>query len=743
MNDDDSGGEYPFNSRSSRLSSSNVSSSGSSSQNKLDEALLTSGRVSDALHSLLDWLQKAEATLSDDLPVLGDLDTVHMLIEQHRNLQQELAAREPTITTMRAPGNLSHTQHEELSRLWGNVSYLCEVRENKLTDALKLAEEFQEVVSIMREFLPEAEAQLKFRALPDDEVAILQMIEKHEKFEEDLKSHQEHVDKIKSLAEEILSSCHPNAVRFVKYYLTITQTRWDQLLERAQAKGERLREARQQLQGLAESLEDMLVTLTEYQALLATKESDPIPHDLNVVDALLKEHQEVYAELIKLSESDDFMRIMSTEAKSSNSPAQRNGSNMRLNDAGRNNPRYATLQSKWRTVSRMAIERKKKLQDAYDMLQELENFKSFDFESWRSRYLKWIQAKKFRITDFFRRQDKDGDGFLNQEEFVGGMLQSRFPTTKTELNAVFDIFDREKRGLIDYKDFVDALKPDKTRSSSRALSDDEVIHDAIELETSSCACRNQFRGIRIDEGKYRFGEKQKIVLVRLLNKSVMVRVGGGWIPLEEFVLNNDPCKAKGRTNFDLREQLALDDTSQTFTPRRSSTGRISPFPSSTMKRRQNDTGYASSNSSVGSGDTTLRRSRVTSSMVNLSSNSPSLQRNPDYGSTGNLVGQRSRTPKSSVSSTGRRTPTSVTERRRTNTTQRSITPTVAFGSTVRSRPTTPNSFSTSTHSTSSMTPKRPGSATPTRQLDMDHTPRHRRLPAAPATQRTTPGHNLK
>lgn len=55
--------------------------------------------------------------------------------------------------------------------------------------------------------------------------------------------------------------------------------------------------------------------------------------------------------------------------------------------------------------------------------------------------------------------------------------------------------------------------------------------------------------------------------------------------------------AKGRTNFDLREQLALDDTSQTFTPRRSSTGRISPFPSSTMKRRQNDTGYASSNSS--------------------------------------------------------------------------------------------------------------------------------------------------
>ena len=42
------------------------------------------------------------------------------------------------------------------------------------------AEEFQEVVTVMREFLPQAEAQLKFRALPEDEMVILQLIEKHE-----------------------------------------------------------------------------------------------------------------------------------------------------------------------------------------------------------------------------------------------------------------------------------------------------------------------------------------------------------------------------------------------------------------------------------------------------------------------------------------------------------------------------------------------------------------------------------
>ena len=38
--------------------------------------------------------------------------------------------------------------------------------------------------------------------------------------------------------------------------------------------------------------------------------------------------------------------------------------------------------------------------------------------------MNWIRAKKFRITDFFRRQDKDGDGYITRTEFVEGMLTS-------------------------------------------------------------------------------------------------------------------------------------------------------------------------------------------------------------------------------------------------------------------------------------------------------------------------------
>lgn len=61
----------------------------------------------------------------------------------------------------------------------------------------------------------------------------------------------------------------------------------------------------------------------------------------------------------------------------------------------------------------------------YISIFQLEGLKTFDFEVWKTKYLNWIKAKKLRITDFFRRQDKDGDGFLSREEFVNGMLHTR------------------------------------------------------------------------------------------------------------------------------------------------------------------------------------------------------------------------------------------------------------------------------------------------------------------------------
>ena len=106
--------------------------------------------------------------------------------------------------------------------MWGEKFF-------KLYHLKPKAEEFGEEVQTVREWLPQAEAELKFKALPEDEDAIIALIENHEKFQEELQAQQPKIERIKYLSDEILHSCHPNAVRFVKYYLTITHTRWEQV----------------------------------------------------------------------------------------------------------------------------------------------------------------------------------------------------------------------------------------------------------------------------------------------------------------------------------------------------------------------------------------------------------------------------------------------------------------------------------------------------------------------------------
>jgi hypothetical protein len=41
---------------------------------------------------------------------------------------------------------------------------------------------------------------------------------------------------------------------------------------------------------------------------------------------------------------------------------------------------------------------------------------------------------------------------------------------------------------------------------------------------------------------FKFGDSQKLRLIRILQSSVMVRVGGGWMALDEFLVKNDPCR---------------------------------------------------------------------------------------------------------------------------------------------------------------------------------------------------------
>jgi len=75
-------------------------------------------------------------------------------------------------------------------------------------------------------------------------------------------------------------------------------------------------------------------------------------------------------------------------------------------------------------------------------------------------------------------------------------------------------------------------------------SEAERIDRQIKREAHNCCCHKTFQIVRIAEGKYTFGNSKIVRLVRIHGSSIVVRVGGGWVFLYEFLKKCDPCRAK-------------------------------------------------------------------------------------------------------------------------------------------------------------------------------------------------------
>lgn len=74
-----------------------------------------------------------------------------------------------------------------------------------------------------------------------------------------------------------------------------------------------------------------------------------------------------------------------------------------------------------------------------------------------------------------------------------------FPTSRLEMSAVADIFDRDGDGYIDYYEFVAALHPNKDAYKPVTDADkieDEVLHTPTPCNSSSGRCRDTMHRCR-------------------------------------------------------------------------------------------------------------------------------------------------------------------------------------------------------------------------------------------------------
>ncbi|XP_043537219.1 dystonin isoform X4 [Chiloscyllium plagiosum] len=599
-------------------------------QNKLEEALLFSGQFTDALQALIDWLYKIEPMLAEDQPVHGDIDLVMNLIDAHKVFQKELGKRTSGVQALkrsarelvdasRDDSSWVKVQMQELSTRWETVCALSVSKQARLEQALNQAEEFHSAVHVLLEWLAEAEQTLRFHGvLPDDDEALRVLIEQHKEFAKKLEGKMIELNLAVGMGEAILSICHPDSITTIKHWITIIRARFEEVTAWAKQHQLRLEAALADVIANQELLESLLGWLQWAETILTQRDQESLPQEIEEVKTLIAEHQSFMEEMTR--KQPDVDKVTKTYKRKAAEPTQI-ASQIPVIDKGRSrkrlparalyspatqtietkNPRANLLVSKWQQVWLLALDRRRKLNDALDRLEELKEFANFDFDVWRKRYMRWMNHKKSRVMDFFRRIDKDQDGKITRQEFIDGILSSKFPTSRLEMSAVADIFDRDGDGYIDYYEFVAALHPNK--DAYKPLTDADKIEDEVTRQVAKCKCAKRFQVEQIGENKYRFflgnqfGDSQQLRLVRILRSTVMVRVGGGWMALDEFLVKNDPCRAKGRTNVELREKFMLPETTGQSVAAFRSRGRRSR-PSSRAASPNRSTSSASQSISV-------------------------------------------------------------------------------------------------------------------------------------------------
>ncbi|XP_028324054.1 dystonin isoform X5 [Gouania willdenowi] len=640
-------------------------------QNKLEEALLFSGQFTDALQALVDWLYRIEPQLAEDQPVHGDIDLVLNLIDSHKVFQKELGKRKVGVQALkRSARELIESSHDdsfwvkvqmqELSTRWETVCSLSVSKQARLEQALCQAEEFHSTVHILLEWLAEAEQSLRFHgSLPDDEDALCALIDQHKEFIKKLEEKHVAITNATSKGEGILSLCHPDSITTIKHWNTILKARFEEVQAWARQHQQRLSVALTELIATQELLDKLLTWLQYAETNLNTKDKELLPQEIEEVKSLIAEHQAFMEEMTrkqpdvdKITKTHKRKAIIEPQVQSQipvlgkgrtgrkRSPTQTMYTSAAQAAIETKNPQVNLLVTKWQHVWLLALDRRRKLNDALDRLEELKEFANFDFDVWRKRYMRWMNHKKSRVMDFFRRIDKDQDGKVTRQEFIEGILSSKFPTSRLEMSAVADIFDRDGDGYIDYYEFVAALHPNK--DAYKPLTDADKIEDEVTRQVAKCKCPKRFQVEQIGANKYRFylgnqfglvhclhdsvigdetianrenqnltphlhvavlescilfGDSQQLRLVRILRSTVMVRVGGGWMALDEFLVKNDPCRvhhhgskmlrsesnssitqspigwqishfltllheptsAKGRTNMELREKFMVPE----------------------------------------------------------------------------------------------------------------------------------------------------------------------------------------
>ncbi|XP_064323737.1 GAS2-like protein 2 [Phalacrocorax carbo] len=158
-----------------------------------------------------------------------------------------------------------------------------------------------------------------------------------------------------------------------------------------------------------------------------------------------------------------------------------------------------------------------------------------------SNFIQWCR-KEMDIKDVLMFETEDLVLRKNEKNFVLCLLElarhaARFGMHAPTLVQMEEEIEEELRQELDLPP-ADTPLPRPPRKPRDLHNLDQMVQHLV----SRCTCPVQFPMIKISEGKYRVGDSDTLIFVRILREHVMVRVGGGWDTLEHYLDKHDPCR---------------------------------------------------------------------------------------------------------------------------------------------------------------------------------------------------------
>ncbi|KAL5013103.1 hypothetical protein ScPMuIL_011654 [Solemya velum] len=400
-------------------------------------------RDADELES---WIYEKLQTASDES--YKDPTNLQAKIQKHQAFEAEVAAHANAIVVLDNTGTemieqghfasqIIRERLDELHRLWELLLSKLSDKGKKLQQALRLVQFMRECNEVMF-WITDKEAFVTSEEFGQDLEHVEVLQKKFDEFQKDLQNHEDRVNDVNTLAEQLVEEEHPEDGTIRQRQQDVNEA-WQRLKQLSLLRQERLFGAHE-IQRFNRDADETIAWIMEKDAILS---SDDYGRDLASVQALQRKHEGVERDLAALEEKVTNLGTESARLVE-----------IHPNQAEQIDTKQREIVDNWERLKQKADERKTRLDDSYYLHRFLADFRDL---------VSWIHDMKAIISaDDLAKDVAGAEALLERHQEHKGEIDAREDSLKAAVEAGQRLVDSEHYAAEEVREKLHTLATEKS-----------------------------------------------------------------------------------------------------------------------------------------------------------------------------------------------------------------------------------------------------------------------------------------